>query len=195
MYRLFAQPWEAFLSFSDKLRFNSFSGYIVRNTIYWQLLLTCVMFIPFLQVDIFSFAIFVFELLSGCRPFREYRNIMDIKKAIRRGVRPTLDSWHLDTQLPRLEGLMRWVDFPFIPSCFHFCFIAILVVGTSSCNGLILSFLRLLDRVVIVRVTRERKWRGKKFNGSVFSCMFIFQCRPRGDTLENSSFETVSVHA
>ena len=58
-------------------------------------------------MDIFSFAIFVFELLSGCRPFREYRNVVDIKKAIRRGVRPSLESCDLDTQLPRLEGLMR----------------------------------------------------------------------------------------
>ncbi|XP_067017125.1 leucine-rich repeat serine/threonine-protein kinase 1-like isoform X3 [Acropora muricata] len=66
------------------------------------------------KVDIFSFAIFVYELLSGCRPFREYRNVMDIKKAIRRGVRPTLDSSEIDTQLPRLEGLMRscWNQLP-----------------------------------------------------------------------------------
>ncbi|XP_078364681.1 leucine-rich repeat serine/threonine-protein kinase 1-like isoform X2 [Oculina patagonica] len=63
------------------------------------------------KVDIFSFAIFVFELLTGCRPFREYRNIIDIKKAIRRGVRPSLESCDLDTQIPRLEGLMR--------SCWH----------------------------------------------------------------------------
>lgn len=84
---------------------------------------------------------------------------------------------------------------------FLFRFIVIIVVETSSCNDLILSFLRLLDCMVIVRITRERKWcffvfcffvfwRGKKLNGSVFSCMFIFQCRPRGGTLENSSLET-----
>ncbi|XP_068741133.1 leucine-rich repeat serine/threonine-protein kinase 1-like isoform X3 [Montipora capricornis] len=66
------------------------------------------------KVDIFSFAIFVFELLSGCRPFREYRNVVDIKKAIRRGVRPSLESCDLDIQLPRLEGLMRtcWHQLP-----------------------------------------------------------------------------------
>ena len=34
----------------------------------------------FPQVDIFSFAIFLFELFSGCRPFRDYRNPGDIKK-------------------------------------------------------------------------------------------------------------------
>ena len=69
--------------------------------------LITVLFFFFVQVDIFSFAIFVFELLSGSRPFSEYRNIIDIKKAIRRGVRPSLESCDLDTQIPRLEGLMR----------------------------------------------------------------------------------------
>lgn len=58
-------------------------------------------------MDIFSFAIFVYEVLSGCRPFGGYRNVVDIKKAIRRGVRPSLESSDLDTQLPRLEDLMR----------------------------------------------------------------------------------------
>ena len=33
--------------------------------------------------------------------------MVDIKKAIRRGVRPSLESSDLDTQLPRLEDLMR----------------------------------------------------------------------------------------
>lgn len=62
------------------------------------------------KVDIFSFAIFLFELLTGCRPFSDYRNVVDIKKAIRRGVRPS-PQLELDSQLPRLERLMR--------SCWH----------------------------------------------------------------------------
>ena len=65
----------------------------------------CFLFFLF-QVDIFSFAIFLFELLTGCRPFSDYRNVVDIKKAIRRGVRPS-PQLELDSQLPRLERLMR----------------------------------------------------------------------------------------
>ena len=77
-----------------------------RFLIHRVLITVCLFF--FVKVDIFSFAIFVFELLSGSRPFGEYRNIIDIKKAIRRGVRPSLESCDLDTQIPRLEGLMRY---------------------------------------------------------------------------------------
>lgn len=81
------------------------AGTVERSRLLIHLALITVLL--FVQVDIFSFAIFVFELLSGSRPFREYRNIIDIKKAIRRGVRPSLESCDLDTQIPRLEGLMR----------------------------------------------------------------------------------------
>jgi len=81
------------------------AGTVEKNRFLVHLVLITVLL--FVQVDIFSFAIFVFELLSGSRPFSEYRNIIDIKKAIRRGVRPSLESCDLDTQIPRLEGLMR----------------------------------------------------------------------------------------
>ena len=54
----------------------------------------------------------LFEILSGSRPFREHRSAADIKKAIRRGVRPCLGD--MNTQLPRLEHMMRscWHELP-----------------------------------------------------------------------------------
>jgi serine/threonine protein kinase len=36
-----------------------------------------------LQVDIFSFSMVIYEILSGRRPFEEYRNLAQIYKAIR----------------------------------------------------------------------------------------------------------------
>ena len=41
-----------------------------------------------LQVDIFSYAMFIFELLSGARPFGEMDNPTDINRAIVNHQRP-----------------------------------------------------------------------------------------------------------
>ncbi|XP_048583428.1 leucine-rich repeat serine/threonine-protein kinase 1 isoform X2 [Nematostella vectensis] len=60
------------------------------------------------KVDIFSYAIFLYELMSGTRPFRNYRSAVDIKRDIRRNIRPSLEEQEIDSQLPRLEQLMRW---------------------------------------------------------------------------------------
>ncbi|KXJ22658.1 leucine-rich repeat serine/threonine-protein kinase 1 [Exaiptasia diaphana] len=66
------------------------------------------------KVDIFSFAIFLYELISGVRPFRDFKSSVEIKKAIRRNVRPSLEDHDLDSQLPRLERLMvkSWHELP-----------------------------------------------------------------------------------
>lgn len=57
---------------------------------------------------------FLYEILSGARPFRDFKSAVEIKKAIRRNVRPTLEDSEVDTQLPRLERIMvqSWHELP-----------------------------------------------------------------------------------
>ncbi|XP_028406855.1 leucine-rich repeat serine/threonine-protein kinase 1-like [Dendronephthya gigantea] len=58
------------------------------------------------KVDIFSFAMLIYEILSGLRPFHECRCSAQIKKALRRGERPSLQQNYLDSEIPELETLM-----------------------------------------------------------------------------------------
>lgn len=60
-----------------------------------------------IQVDIFSFAMLIYEILSGLRPFYECRCTAQIKKALRRGERPSLHRNFIDTEMPELETLMN----------------------------------------------------------------------------------------
>ena len=59
------------------------------------------------QVDIFSFAIWLYELLTGYRPFRENRTSAEIRKAVHSGARPSLQNVHVDSKMPFLEALMQ----------------------------------------------------------------------------------------
>ena len=48
----------------------------------------------------------IYEILSGLRPFHECRCSAQIKKALRRGERPSLQRSYLDSEIPELETLM-----------------------------------------------------------------------------------------
>ena len=48
----------------------------------------------------------IYEILSGLRPFHECRCSAQIKKALRRGERPSLQRSYLDSEMPELEALM-----------------------------------------------------------------------------------------
>jgi hypothetical protein len=48
----------------------------------------------------------IYEILSGLRPFHECRGSAQIKKALRRGERPSLQRSYLDSEMPELETLM-----------------------------------------------------------------------------------------
>ncbi|XP_060064083.1 leucine-rich repeat serine/threonine-protein kinase 1-like [Ylistrum balloti] len=65
------------------------------------------------KVDIFSFAMVIYEVVSGERPYGDLRNIGQITTAIKQeGKRPSLKSFNLDTRFPQLEQLMEkcWRD-------------------------------------------------------------------------------------
>ncbi|XP_033749578.1 leucine-rich repeat serine/threonine-protein kinase 1-like [Pecten maximus] len=65
------------------------------------------------KVDIFSFAMVVYEVVSGERPYGELRNIGQITTAVKHeGKRPSLKSFNIDTRFPQLEELMErcWKD-------------------------------------------------------------------------------------
>ncbi|XP_021368576.1 leucine-rich repeat serine/threonine-protein kinase 1-like isoform X2 [Mizuhopecten yessoensis] len=65
------------------------------------------------KVDIFSFAMVIYEVVSGERPYGELSNIGQITMAIKQeGNRPSLKNYNFDTRFPQLEELMEtcWKD-------------------------------------------------------------------------------------
>ncbi|XP_074650485.1 leucine-rich repeat serine/threonine-protein kinase 1-like [Tubulanus polymorphus] len=66
------------------------------------------------QVDIFSFAMFLYELMSGYAPYQQYHHPVEVNKAVKRGERPQLKDVSVDTQFPFMEKLMRdcWLTRP-----------------------------------------------------------------------------------
>lgn len=65
------------------------------------------------KVDIFSYAMVIYEVVSGERPYGELCNIGQITTAVKQeGKRPSLKSYNVDTRFPRLEELMErcWAD-------------------------------------------------------------------------------------
>ena len=63
--------------------------------------------LPFKQVDIFSYGIWMYELLTGCLPYLEYRSSSEIKKAIQTGVRPDFRKEGYRLSFPYAELLMN----------------------------------------------------------------------------------------
>ncbi|XP_052278678.1 leucine-rich repeat serine/threonine-protein kinase 1-like isoform X2 [Dreissena polymorpha] len=60
------------------------------------------------QVDIFSFAMVIYEIFSGRRPFSEYENLSQVTKALKmEGKRPCLMDFNMNTRFPYLESLMQ----------------------------------------------------------------------------------------
>ncbi|KAL5004043.1 hypothetical protein ScPMuIL_017499 [Solemya velum] len=60
------------------------------------------------KVDIFSFAMVIFELMSGSRPFHQYATLSQMSKAIRlQNKRPSLKELHIESNFPYLEDLME----------------------------------------------------------------------------------------
>ena len=49
----------------------------------------------------------MYELMSGYRPFQEYRSAVEMRKALQRGERPSLVKAGIDTQMPLMEALQQ----------------------------------------------------------------------------------------
>eukprot|EP00794_Sanderia_malayensis_P013704 gene13704-15131_t len=66
------------------------------------------------KVDIFSYGIWLYELITGYRPFREHRTSAEIRKAVNNGIRPSLKHSNVESKLPYLEMLMQdcWLSSP-----------------------------------------------------------------------------------
>ncbi|KAI8480800.1 Leucine-rich repeat serine/threonine-protein kinase 1 [Branchiostoma belcheri] len=66
------------------------------------------------KVDIFSYAMLLYELSTGLRPLGQYTSGLEIAQALREGVRPSLSDRNISINFPCLEMLMRkcWVADP-----------------------------------------------------------------------------------
>ena len=64
-----------------------------------------------MQVDIFSYAMLLFELLTGQRPFENLNSTNEINKAISKGERPLLSEGNAEPSFPAMVDLMYdcWV--------------------------------------------------------------------------------------
>lgn len=49
----------------------------------------------------------IYEVLSGFRPYYECRCSAQIKKALRRGERPSLERNSIDSEMPEMEAMME----------------------------------------------------------------------------------------
>lgn len=60
------------------------------------------------KVDIFSFSMVLYEILSGERPYCEYKNMAQISRAMKmEAKRPNLQDFNIDPRFPMLERLME----------------------------------------------------------------------------------------
>lgn len=59
------------------------------------------------QVDVYSYGIWMYELISGTLPFLEYRSGSEIRTAVRSGVRPSFQREGLECSYPYAELLMK----------------------------------------------------------------------------------------
>ena len=60
----------------------------------------------FVQVDIFSYAMLLFELLTGERPFETLTSTSEINTAITKGERPALQDANGEPSFPAMVDLM-----------------------------------------------------------------------------------------
>ena len=69
---------------------------------------------PWLQVDIFSYAMLLFELLTGQRPFETLGTIPEINRAVCKGERPLMSECNLEPSFPAMLDLMEdcWNQLP-----------------------------------------------------------------------------------
>ena len=58
------------------------------------------------QVDIFSYAMLLFELLTGQRPFENLTTTQELNKAISQGDRPLVAEGNLEPAFPGMMDLM-----------------------------------------------------------------------------------------
>ena len=58
------------------------------------------------QVDIFAYAMFLYELMTGVRTFEEIENVSDINRLVLRGERPRIFDYNADPVFPSMEELM-----------------------------------------------------------------------------------------
>ena len=59
-----------------------------------------------LQVDIFSFAMLLFELLTGQRPFESLTTTQELNRAVAQGERPVVAEGNLEPAFPAMIDLM-----------------------------------------------------------------------------------------
>ena len=59
-----------------------------------------------LQVDIFSYAMFIFELLTGQRPFESLTTTQELNQAVIKGERPLVNEGNAEPSFPGLIDLM-----------------------------------------------------------------------------------------
>ena len=69
---------------------------------------------PWLQVDIFSYAMLLFELLAGQRPFDSLASIQGRNTLICKGERPLMSECNLEPSFPAMVDLMEdcWNQLP-----------------------------------------------------------------------------------
>ncbi|XP_061163666.1 leucine-rich repeat serine/threonine-protein kinase 1-like isoform X2 [Saccostrea echinata] len=60
------------------------------------------------KVDLFSFSMVLYEILSGERPYCEYKNMAQISRAMKiEAKRPNLQDFNIDPRFPMMERLMQ----------------------------------------------------------------------------------------
>lgn len=59
-----------------------------------------------LQVDIFSYAMFIFELLTGQRPYESLTTTQELNQAVIKGERPVVNEGNAEPSFPGLMDLM-----------------------------------------------------------------------------------------
>lgn len=59
-----------------------------------------------IQVDIFSYAMFIFELLTGQRPYESLTTTQELNQAVIKGERPLVNEGNAEPSFPGLMDLM-----------------------------------------------------------------------------------------